>query len=213
MCRLISHERFLSCNHTVLCHLKHPLQRCHAPDGHRFRNPDPRGEPNRAPSRSCAEEHWVSATIDTTGYCPSCREQQEYKRCLLERFSEDTDGHDDAGASAAGTVKTYACGHQRVLLWAGELQDCFESRHKTRARMRRVSDVVHQTDNSSTRGPSSYEEGVFSWRRWEELPLSCEESVDECPECRRRACLAAELLHRGLRRRKPRGLSLVVDRS
>lgn len=40
MCRLLAAKLFLRCHHIQPCHLKHPLQRCHAPRGQRFRNPD-----------------------------------------------------------------------------------------------------------------------------------------------------------------------------
>ncbi|KAF3482794.1 uncharacterized protein GIQ15_02118 [Arthroderma uncinatum] len=236
MCRLISNEHYLACSHIVPCHLRHPVQRCHAPNGIRFRNPDPKREPDRIPSWTCSEESWVTATIDMFGSCPACVEERGRRRRLFKRLNEIRErgsGRWTMHEKAVGTIKMYSCGHQQVYMRPDELQSCFSPCLPVAGdgRIYRVSEVVHgisgprdiyqacqgggggdgqddeeqaiEDETSSSSSSTLREDTVFSWRRWEQLPLSCETSTIACPDCRRRASLVRELAHRGLARRKP----------
>lgn len=73
MCNLPSHERYLGCGCTINTGFKYSLQRCDAPNGIPF--PDPeifRREPGRVPGRCCDEERWTLSEIVMPGVCPRC---------------------------------------------------------------------------------------------------------------------------------------------
>ncbi|KAK2848519.1 hypothetical protein FQN49_005646 [Arthroderma sp. PD_2] len=196
MCRQISREHYLSCQHTVHCHLKYEIQRCHAPNGIRFRNPDPKHEPNRAPSWACPEKQWLTATIRVIGYCPVCAEKSKKMR----KFTEQDEWVPTMHWEAAGEMKMFACGHQRVFMWPRQLQGCFSPIPYSRRPGGPYR--VYPVDIDG--------EAVFSWTQWEALSLDWETSTSLCPECRRQICRSDPRVHGRPGTRKPRGLYVCV---
>lgn len=195
MCRLLAAELFLRCQHIQPCHLKHPLQRCHAPRGQRFRNPDAATNPGRVPSRACPEEHWRTATIEVDGYCPACTQQREETRQLLQSSFNQGETGDDAGdenenedededtgleeQQIAGEVKEYSCGHRRVRMDPAVLQ-------------RFSDDPDPDAEDQHERGAAREHAGddtraIESCLRWDKLRLRCESCPERCAECRLRA--------------------------
>ncbi|EFQ99348.1 hypothetical protein MGYG_08969 [Nannizzia gypsea CBS 118893] len=169
MCCLLAAELFLRCHHIQPCHLKHPLQRCHAPRGQRFRNPDATTNPGRIPSRACPEELWRTATIEVDGYCPACTQQQEEASLFLLCFAGDEAALDTG--RIAGEVTEYSCGHRRVRMDPAVLQRFLNGA------------TIDEAECEAGAGAGAVERCL----EWEKLRVKCESSAEKCAECRLRA--------------------------